>query len=127
MGVLNMSPSIVRPEAIGRARELRRSMTQGERRLWAGLRDLRTAYGVHVRRQVPIGPFIADFAIHSAKLVIEVDGQFHVEGDGLARDARRDAWLNDAGYRVLRFSTGDVAEAVDGCIEWVLHELGLMN
>ena len=127
MGVFLMSPTIVDPRAISRARSLRRNMTEGEKKLWSELREFRRLYGVHVRKQVPIGPYIADFAIHSAKLVIEVDGEHHFTPEGLTKDVKRDEWLKKAGYRVIRFNTGELAEAFDGCIEQVLRELGLMN
>lgn len=102
-------------------------MTEGERKLWAELRQFRRYYGIHVRRQAPIGPYIADFAIHEAKLVIEVDGEHHFTAEGAARDWKRDNWLATAGYRVIRLNTGELAEAFDGCIEKILHELGLMT
>ena len=101
-------------------------MTLGEQKLWRELKEFRRLYSIHVRRQVPIGPYIADFAIHEHKLIIEVDGHFHVEGDGPMRDAKRDAWLNSVGYRVHRISTGDLDEAFDGCIEDILRALGLI-
>ncbi|WP_417412714.1 endonuclease domain-containing protein [Hoeflea sp.] len=122
-----MAPTAVDPKMIPRARMLRRTMTEGEKRLWAELRDFKRLYGLHVRKQVPIGPFIADFAIHSAKLVIEVDGEHHFTADGQAKDARRDDWLKNAGYRIVRFNTGELADAFDGCIEQILRELRLMN
>ena len=127
MGVLFMAPTAVDPKMIPRARMLRRTMTEGEKRLWAELRDFKRLYGLHVRKQVPIGPFIADFAIHSAKLVIEVDGEHHFTADGQAKDARRDDWLKNTGYRIVRFNTGELADAFDGCIEQILRELRLMN
>lgn len=127
MGVLFMSPTIVDPKMISRARLLRRTMTEGEKRLWSELRGFKTLYGIHVRKQVPIGPFVADFAIHSARLVIEVDGEHHFTPQGMAKDAQRDGWLENAGYRVVRFNTGELADAFDGCIEQILRELGLMN
>nr|WP_163268012.1 endonuclease domain-containing protein [Chelativorans alearense] len=120
-------PSVVGKNAIGRARRHRRNMTEGEKRLWHELKEFRKLYGAHVRRQVPIGPYVADFAIHSAKLVIEVDGQFHVEPERMASDAIRDRWLHRAGYRVLRFRTGELDETLDGCIEEILRELGVMR
>ena len=102
-------------------------MTDGEKRLWNELRDFRRLYGIHVRRQVPIGPYVADFAIQSAKLIIEVDGHFRAEPHRLAKDEERDTWLRQAGYRVLRITTGELDVAWDGCIEEILRELGLMN
>jgi len=53
---------------------------------------------------VPIGPYIADFACHAVKLVIEIDGGQHFEAEGLARDQRRDAFLTARGFQVLRFN-----------------------
>jgi very-short-patch-repair endonuclease len=84
-----------------RARRLRQRATPDERDLWAALRAWRLD-GVKFSRQVPIGPYIADFAARRLKLIIEIDGTSH---DGReAYDARRDAWLAANGYRVLRFT-----------------------
>ena len=122
-----MSPSYIQPVTISRAQALRRNMTDGERRLWSDLREFRRHYGIHVRKQAPIGPYIADFAIHSAKIVIEVDGEFHFEPERMAKDRVRDMWLAGQGYRVVRMSTGDLETAYDGCIEEILRALGLMG
>jgi very-short-patch-repair endonuclease len=100
-------------------------MTKGERKLWSELKDFRFHYGIHARKQVPIGPYIVDFAIHSARLVIEIDGEFHVQPDRVERDVRRDTWFRDNGYRVMRFTTGDLADSFDGCIEEILRSLDL--
>ncbi len=85
-------------------------MTDGERRLWAELRDFRRHFGIHVRRQAPIGHFIADFAVHERKLIIEVDGEHHFLPDRLPRDAVRDRWFVSQGYTVLRFNTGELCD-----------------
>lgn len=101
-------------------------MTDGERKLWSELRQFRRWYGIHVRRQAPIGWYIADFAIHERGLVIEIDGEHHLMADRMAKDRIRDQWLGSQGYRVLRFTTSDITDSFDGCIEEVLHALGLM-
>ena len=119
-------PTGISKKSISRARALRHDMTLGEQKLWSELRQFKKSHGLHVRKQAPIGPYIADFAIHAAKLVIEVDGEHHFEPDGRARDAKRDAWLRLEGYRVLRFTTGDLEEAFEGCIEDILREAGVM-
>ena len=93
--------------SLERARELRRNQTPPERRMWAILHPLRPA-GMHWRRQVPIGPYFADFACHEPPVVIEVDGDTHAMGAGPAHDARRDAYLAGRGYLVLRFFNSDV-------------------
>jgi very-short-patch-repair endonuclease len=58
------------------ARNLRRDATRAERRLWTGLRR-KQIEGFRFRRQVALGPFIADFACLEARLIIEVDGATH--------------------------------------------------
>ncbi|MCO6048940.1 DUF559 domain-containing protein [Mesorhizobium sp. RP14(2022)] len=100
-------------------------MTEGETRLWHELKGFRRLYGIHVRKQVPIGSYVVDFAIHDLKLVIEVDGQHHQLPERQARDAERDGWLNAQGYRVLRFNTGELSASFDGCIEEILREIGV--
>lgn len=102
-------------------------MTDGEKELWVELRQFRRWYGIHARRQVPIGPYVADFAIHDHKLIIEVDGEHHFTAKGAIRDRRRDAWFSGEGYRVLRFNTGELSEVFDGCIEAILRELNLVQ
>ncbi len=100
-------------------------MTEGEKRLWSELRQFRTNYGIHVRRQVPIGPYVVDFAVLRSNLIIEVDGETHVTSAGFEKDAHRDAYLSKLGYRVHRISTGELADNLDGCIETLLRELGV--
>jgi len=101
------------------ARTLRRRQTEAERRMWLLLRDRRFD-GVKFRRQVPIGPYIADFVCFEARLIVELDGSQHAES---ARDAIRDKWLQDDGYRILRFWNGDLFLHRDGVLEIVWHHL----
>jgi len=70
--------------------------------MWRALRVFKHQ-GVHFRRQAPIGKYIADFACHSAKIVVELDGSQHAETKTLAYDSERTAFLESRGYRVLRF------------------------
>jgi very-short-patch-repair endonuclease len=72
---------------------------------------LREAFHAHhFRRQVPIGRFIVDFASHSAKIVIEVDGGQHSEQN----DAARTTVIQGEGYRVIRFWNSDVLGNLNG-------------
>lgn len=98
-------------------------MTKGEQRLWNELRQLKEL-GFHVRKQVPIGVYIADFAIMKERLIIEVDGSHHQEQKQISHDAKRDAWLKSEGFKILRFDTGEVDQTLSGCIEEVMRELG---
>jgi very-short-patch-repair endonuclease len=100
---------------VNRARHLRRDMTPSERKLWWRLREL-APEGSHFRRQATIGPYFADFACHSTKLVIEIDGGQHGMTPRIKRDLKRDAYLERNGYRVLRFWNNDVRENIDGVL-----------
>jgi very-short-patch-repair endonuclease len=91
-------------------------MTPSEVRLWSALR----AQKINFRRQTPIGPYIADFAHHDARIIVELDGGQHAEDDGLAADAARTAWLEGRGYRVLRFWNPEVQENLEGVVETIL-------
>jgi very-short-patch-repair endonuclease len=95
------------------ARQLRRELTDAERRLWTHLRQNQLD-GHRFRRQVPIGPYIVDFACLSARVLIEVDGGQHT--DALHYDAARSAWLEARGYQVLRFWNNDVLSNTDGVL-----------
>ena len=102
-----------------RARQLRTTMTDAERRLWACLRNRRFV-GYKFRRQHPLGPFIADFACIEHRLVIEADGGQHAES---ATDQRRSRWLERRGWRVLRFWNTDILANTEGVQEMILAVL----
>jgi very-short-patch-repair endonuclease len=101
------------------ATELRRNTTDAERRLWAALRDRRLE-GYKFRRQHPIGRFVVDFACTKHHLVIEADGGQHDES---LSDARRTAWLENQGWRVLRFWNNDILANTEGVVSTILQTL----
>jgi len=101
----------IRDGTIDRARGLRRDATPAEKKLWSILRGGRLD-GHKFRRQQRLGPFIADFACQTARLVIEVDGDSHAQQ--IDYDARRTAFLAKEGYRVLRFTNRDVMDNLEG-------------
>ena len=105
-----------------RARSLRRDSTDAERIIWNAIRAHRLN-GASFRRQTPIGPYVADFLCHSAKLVIEIDGGQHFELAQQKRDARRDAFLASKGYQVLRFNNYDVMTNRQGVFESIAAAL----
>jgi very-short-patch-repair endonuclease len=108
--------------ARGKAKQFRRKMTKAEVILWLHLRKLRER-GYNFRRQHPVGPYIADFAIHAGKLIIEVDGETHGTEEELAHDQRRDAYLQSKGWRVLRVPNIAIYEDIDHALEVVLSHL----
>ena len=93
-------------------------MTPAERKLWYALRAHRFQ-GLHVRRQVPMGRYIADFVCHATWLVIEIDGAQHGFDAEAARDLARDAWFESQGYRVLRFWNGQVMREVESVLDTI--------
>jgi very-short-patch-repair endonuclease len=104
------------------ARRLRANATNAEVRLWRQLRRLETK-GTHFRRQVPIGPYVADFACMAARLVIEIDGSHHGEEDIKARDDERTRWLESEGYQVIRFWNNDIVQNPAGVLDVVYAAL----
>ena len=94
-----------------KARDLRTSQTEVERRLWRYLRN-RGLLAAKFRRQAPIGPYIADFVSFEKRVVIELDGGQHAATE--EADAKRTAWLEGEGFRVLRFWNNDVIENIEG-------------
>jgi len=101
-----------------RAKALRGNPTDAEQHLWSALRGHRLN-GLSFRRQHPLGPYVADFACLPAKLVIEVDGGQHYEDAGRRHDARRDSFLSEHGFTVLRFSNLDILGNLSGVLETI--------
>ncbi|NCT71744.1 MAG: endonuclease domain-containing protein [Xanthomonadaceae bacterium] len=101
------------------AKQLRRNMTDAERRLWKYLRAHRLD-GQKFRRQQPIGPCIVDFVHFGARVVVEADGGQHVQSP---HDAARDAWLMRQGFRVLRFWNDDILLHTDAVLESIWKAL----
>jgi predicted GNAT family N-acyltransferase/very-short-patch-repair endonuclease len=94
-----------------RGRDLRRFMTEAEKAVWSMLRARQIA-GHRFRRQVPLGHYIADFACHQSKLIVEIDGGQHAHAS--AQEAERNRFLKSQGYRILRFWNNDVLENPEG-------------
>jgi len=94
------------------ARKLRSRMTDAERKLWFSLRDRRFA-DFKFRRQVSLGPYIADFLCFTSRLVVEVDGGQHADS---TQDAARDRWFAENDVRVLRFWNNDVLGNLEGVL-----------
>jgi len=82
---------------------------------------------VKFRRQVPIGPYIADFLCIDVKLILEIDGDSHYEDGAQEHDRKRDAFLQEKGFAVLRLSNRRVLEDTDTVVTHIvecLEELG---
>ncbi|MCR6629963.1 MAG: DUF559 domain-containing protein [Magnetospirillum sp.] len=98
-----------------KARHLRRSQTEAEKRLWSVLRN--RGLGAKFRRQYPVDHYILDFACIEARLAVEADGGQHMD------DSVRDAVLATQGWRVLRFRNEDILHHLDGVCEAIVVSL----
>lgn len=103
-----------------KARRLRREMTATECAVWGALRA-RGLRGFKFRRQVPVGPFIADFLCVEAGLIIEIDGDTH--SHQIAYDRRRTMYLETQGYRVVRVTNREVSENLEGVMHFISKSL----
>jgi very-short-patch-repair endonuclease len=99
-----------------KARALRKNKTEAEQLLWSKVRR-KQLKGKQFYRQKNIGNYIVDFYCAAAKLVIELDGSQHYTKEGRAKDQGRDAYLQNLGLRVVRFSDTDVLKNTDAVVE----------
>ena len=99
------------------ARELRKKMTDAERCLWHALRGGQLN-GIKFRRQCPIGTYIVDFVSFDNKLVIEPDGGQHATQQNY--DAARSVFLQNKGFRVLRFWNHEVLQSTEAVLTEIL-------
>lgn len=103
------------------ARRMRKALTEAELKLWNELRAHRLM-GLGFRRQMPIGPYIVDFACPSHKLIVEVDGSQHASS---TNDMMRDRQLENLGWTVLRFWNDDVLRGIENVCVHIVAIAGL--
>lgn len=89
------------------AKAMRNDPTEAEDFLWNYISDSQIQ-GIRFKRQHPVLYFIADFYYHKAKLIIEIDGEYHLEPEQYRYDTDRDEELSLLGLKVLRFSNDQV-------------------
>ena len=106
---------LIAPAILQRARDFRHPLTPPEAKVWQAVR--KRQLGFKIRRQHPIGRFIADFYCAEARLVIEIDGDTHAAPDQKACDAARTAWLVERGFEVNRFQAGEVDRNLQAVLE----------
>jgi very-short-patch-repair endonuclease len=95
------------------ANRLRINQTDAEKLLWFALRN-RQIDKLKFRRQVPLGPYIADFVCLENKLIVELDGGQHA--DAVKYDEARTRWLEGDGFHVIRFWNNDVLSNREGVL-----------
>jgi 2-C-methyl-D-erythritol 2,4-cyclodiphosphate synthase len=110
---------------LDKARKMRNNPTEAERLLWHYLKN--NQLGVHFRQQHPIAGYIPDFVCLNARLIIEIDGGYHLEGEQPELDAERTQWLNQQGFVVLRFTNDEVFAGVDDVLEDITSTLETLS
>lgn len=95
-------------------KENRQNETPAEMILWKFLRS--DQLGAHFRRQHIIGDYIADFACLPLRLIIELDGGYHELPTQQVNDEERTKWLENKGFKVIRFSNEEVLGDIEGTI-----------
>ena len=120
-GHMKPGPYRTKTPTLARARRLRRETTEAEKKLWRQIREQQVG-GHKFRKQVPIGPYVADFCCLMQKLIVEVDGGQHAESES---DRRRTRFQEAEGYRVIRFWNNDVLRNTDGVLMRICEALGV--
>lgn len=105
----------------GFAKENRKYMTEAESALWNYLKG--NSLGHKFLRQHIIGEYIVDFLCRDKSLVIEVDGGYHSERTQQEDDAVRQEWLEQRGYKVIRFTNEEVLFDMEGTVRRIVGEL----
>jgi len=114
-------PLRYRRSSINKARVFRKTMTDGEQKLWSRLRGKQLEY--YFRRQTPIEKYIVDFVCLKEKLIVEIDGSQHYTPTEKEHDRIRDQFLQRQGFRILRFNSVEVLDNTDGIIEVIYQKL----
>ena len=103
------------------AKHLRKTMTDAETVLWMYLKE--GINGFKIRRQHPIGLYIADFYCHKVKLIIEVDGTIHDNLEVKETDDARQKELERWGYIIIRFTNQQVMEKAEEVIKIITEKI----
>jgi very-short-patch-repair endonuclease len=109
------------PPILQRSRDMRHPLTPAELKVWEKVRNRQL--GPKIRRQHPIDRFIADFYCPLVKLIIEIDGDSHVDPDQAAYDLERTSWLEAGGFIVIRFQNDQVQNDLGTVLEIIRMEI----
>ena len=111
----------INPIILARAREMRHPQTPAETTLWHTLRNRQHSF--KFRRQHPIDRFIADFYCAQAKLLIEIDGTSHLEITQKEYDRARTEFMEEMGYKVIRFTNDNVKYNIEEVVSEILQSV----
>ena len=97
-------------------KNLRKSMTKEEKILWALLRNRRSR-NIKFRRQVNIGPYIADFLCKEFNIIVEVDGGIHNDQEQMEHHNHRDSFLRENGFTIIRITNEEIKKSLPFVLE----------
>ena len=103
------------------ARKNRNNPTEAETLLWNYLKN--NGLGVTFKRQHIIGDYITDFVCMDSKLIVELDGGYHQLPQQQTNDAERTKWLENKGYKIIRFTNEELFENIDEVLEKIKEKL----
>jgi cyclase len=112
-------------ETVQIAERLRKEMTGSEKLLWE--RVCKNQLGARIRRQHPIWKFVADFYCHEARLVIEIDGEIHLNLENKLYDISRDTVLNEFNIEIIRFTNQQVINETESVISEIKSKIELLK
>lgn len=122
---MRLKPHFLNKNDHDKARVLRKTSSPVEDRFWFELRKACAGQNLKFRRQQPIHPYFADFACMKAKLLVELDGPSH--NDSQLKDEKRDDYLRQQGYTVLRINNDDVMNNSNAVIEVVIRKAKILS
>ncbi len=108
------------------AKQNRKEPTTEEDIVWQELRN-RKLDGFKFRRQHPVAGYIPDFVCIEAKIIIEIDGQYHDEKEQQKFDAAREEWLKENGFSMLRFTNSEVTQHLNAVLETISVEISKIS
>jgi len=106
---------------IKKAQENRDNPTEAEALLWEQLKSKKLEH--KFRRQHLINDFIVDFVCLSKKLIIEVDGGYHLAAKQQISDEERTKVLENEGFEIIRFKNQEVIGDNENVIKTIIQKL----
>ena len=103
------------------AKKNRNNPTEAETLLWNYLKN--NGLGFTFKRQHIIGDYITDFVCMDSKLIVELDGEYHQLPQQKTSDVERTKWLENKGYKIIRFTNEELFGNIDGVLEKIKEKL----
>lgn len=106
------------PQIFSNAKKLRENQTEAEEKFWLAVKDNQIE-GYKFRRQHPLSVYIADFYCHALRLVIEIDGEYHLNEEQQLLDKKRTADIEFQGVKVIRFTNEEIISNLDNVLDTI--------